>query len=278
VGIREFIARFRSKTLDDPTAFREFVIQTLALRFDGLQVDRAADPLVVVVSATNCGLQNLHAIQRRDNTTKSEMRELVIKHFERMFAKSDHHGHGPAPIHWADAKARLRPQFMPAEYAHQTPAPLAHVPVNADVSIALVVDLENTYSYVRTADLSLWGVSYDAAFEQAVANLDSASTEMAAHISDGPNSFVAVELKDGYDAARILLPQFRAFLVERLGEPFLAGIPNRDFLICWSQQSSAEFQAFVKAKIASDCAVQPYPLTSAVLLVTESSLSPESAG
>ncbi|HEX2061609.1 MAG TPA: hypothetical protein VHK90_12790, partial [Thermoanaerobaculia bacterium] len=163
MSLRGFLGRFGRHELDDAEAFRAFVIGVLRERFAGLRVERDDEPLRIRLDANEFGLQNLHAVQQRDHPSREQIREIVVSHFERMFAEMDRTA-SPAPMYWTDVEPRLRPQIMPAEYAGQAPAPLAFVPLNEDVSIALVVDLENTYSYVRAEDLSLWGVSWDDAY------------------------------------------------------------------------------------------------------------------
>jgi hypothetical protein len=91
----------------------------------------------------------------------------------------------------------------------------------------------------------------------------------------GPDRFIGVQAADGYDAARILLPELCGFILSHLGEPFFAGIPNRDFLICWAADCSEQFHAFAREKIAGDYEVQSYPLTPSVIVATAEKIVPE---
>ncbi|HEX2062601.1 MAG TPA: hypothetical protein VHK90_17810, partial [Thermoanaerobaculia bacterium] len=93
------------------------------------------------------------------------------------------------------------------------------------------------------------------------------------HVSDPPEHFIAVEENDAFAAARLLLPRFRGFLADSLGEPFCAAIPNRDFLICWPAGAAPEFHEAIEAKVAEDYETQPYPLTRAVFVATRTSLA-----
>ncbi len=136
----------------------------------------------------------------------------------------------------------------------------------------MVLDLETSYAYVRDEDLPRWGITFEDAQDQAAANLNDASADMAVQLTEGPDAFAVIVMNDGYDAARLLVPQIRAFLGDHLGEPFLAAIPNRDFLICWRHSASSQFQNFVRDKVANDDQQQPYPLTGEVLSVTRSSI------
>lgn len=115
--------------------------------------------------------------------------------------------------------------------------------------------------------MSRWGITFEDPQDQAAANLNDASADMAVQLTEGPDAFAVIVMNDGYDAARLLVPQIRAFL---------AAIPNRDFLICWRHAASSQFQNFVRDKVANDVLQQPYPLTSEVLRVTRSSIDPAS--
>jgi hypothetical protein len=80
--------------------------------------------------------------------------------------------------------------------------------------------------------------------------------------------WVGIETKDGFDAARILIPRLREFLAGRLGSPFRFAIPNRDFLICWNAGASSRFAEFTASKVQKDFESQPYPLSPHVFEVT----------
>ncbi len=266
--------RLRTKTRQATPAFEDLVLTVLAERFGSSGFTRTDEPLVISFNGNRFGLQSLHAIYTRDALAHTELRDLIIQRFERLLGEMGSDG-GPAPLHWNDASARLHPQFMPSEFLKQAPAPLAHRPFNNDISIGIVVDRENTYSYVRVDDLPLWGKSFDEVFATALSNLDRASAGVEMHVSEGEDAFVAVEAGDGYDAARILVPGLRAVFAEHLGEPFFVGVPNRDFLICWSQSASESFHRSARAKIADDFSRQPYPLTGDIFVATSQTITPE---
>jgi hypothetical protein len=78
--------------------------------------------------------------------------------------------------------------------------------------------------------------------------------------------FAAVQRRDAYDAARLLLPEFRARVLSKLGDFVFAGIPNRDFLILWSKDFSGH-AGFV-AQIKKDSQSRPYPLTDEIFVIT----------
>ncbi|HEX7706452.1 MAG TPA: DUF1444 family protein [Thermoanaerobaculia bacterium] len=263
-----------SRRLDE-AAFEQLVLESLTARY-GEIFSSTDERLVLALGERRFGLQNLWAIYEKDRLDREALRTVVIEHFDRMLAELDEE-RGPAPLHWSEVRPRLRPQFMPAEYLEQAPAPLLFFPLNEDVAIGVVVDQSNTYAYVRAEDAELWGVPADAVFEMAIENLNAASADIPMHSGSDPDRFIAIEAGDGYDAARLLIPGLRAFIADHLGSPFFAGIPNRDFLICWARDASQEFQDFAREKIAADNAEQPYSLTAEVLIATSETITPESA-
>ncbi len=97
------------------------------------------------------------------------------------------------------------------------------------------------------------------------------------HATEAPQSLLAIQTGDGYVAARLLLPAMRKLAIEHLGEPCYAAVPNRDFLIMWSQSNAEEFQTLVRGQVRQDFESQSYPLTSTVFVVTEADVKPEVA-
>lgn len=274
VNWRKMFGSSPGQPSSDPNNFREFALCVLRERFHDADFTPANEPLVIRFGDHEFGLQSSMAAFLRDSLTSDETRELIVTHFERMLADLSPN-QGPSPVPWSEAEIRLRPQIMPIEYLEQAPAPLLAWELNDDVAIAIVVDHENSYSYVREEDLSVWAKTREAVREQAVENLNKASAGMQMQSSDGPDKFVGIQVADGYDAVRILIPKLREFLASQLGSPFYVGIPNRDFLICWSAACSQRFHDFARAKVAKDFEIQPYPLSPEVFVATADSFGPE---
>ena len=255
--------------------FQAFVLGILEDKFPerGFRAGGAEDLIV-------CGEQQfgLHNLQMRcgeeARADDPELRQFVAEHFAKMVKLVQQHTENDSPA-WATIEPRLRPQFMPAEYVARAPIvslPVGPSPGDAGVLIGIVLDSEAGYSYVRQEDGALWGRTAVELFDAAVENLRDASRELPMAMFPEPNLAIVIETKDGYDAARLLVPDLREFVANKLGEPFLAGIPNRDFLIMWSREASEEFQTFCRQKIAEDFRQQDHPLTPRILLATADGL------
>lgn len=243
-----------------PGAFESWVVDVL--RADAPELaPRKAGPEVVEVGDIHMGLQSLRAIALQGDLSELELRQLVLERTRRLAA-----GRPALPSTWDEARALVRPQLMPAEYLAE--APLLHRPFHSGVVAGLVLDEPDGYSYLRGQDCAAWQLEGDVVWEAAIANLNEASRGLEAHLDDGPDRWVVISMQDGYDAARILVPGIRAFLAERLGEPFFAGTPNREFLLAWASDCSPRYWEIVEGRLAKDWREQPYPLTPACSEVT----------
>ena len=166
-----------------------------------------------------------------------------------------------------DVKDRLYPQVMPAEYVESAPLRLISFPLSNEVSVGLVADFPETYMYLREIDLQRWDVAADDLFDQAQKNLEELTQSVQLQLAGADKDvFIAVTSGDGYDAARILIPTFQAFLSQHLGETFRFAIPNRDFLICWRLDCEESFHQQIASQIIADSSERPYPLSSSVFV------------
>lgn len=245
--------------------FRDTVVEVLRAEYPARRFEISADPWVITSASLRLGLQNLYATCRQGAPGAAEQRAIIKAHFDAVFAYEDTVA-TRAPLPWDQAKPLLRPQLVPAEYFETVHGP--HKALCDGVVEAYVVDSDSTYQVVSDEDVARWKVSPETLEEAAIGNLEAGSSGMKLSSQDGEDPFIIVALGDGYDAARILLPGFRRYAAQRLGEPFLAGIPNRDFLIAWSLKGSPEFQGRTRRAIVEDFSTQPHPLTQAVLQVT----------
>jgi hypothetical protein len=267
------LLKFMKPKVLSPVQFNRRVLATLSAAFPTEPFEATAEPLLLRHDPVEFGLQNLYSTYLRDKQTDDELDESVRAHFSRMLAFAREAG-GPSPVSWPEAEVLLRPQFMPVEYPKGIP--LVSFPFSSRVAVALVVDAQDGYSYVRLEDAEAWQKSPDDLYAVAVANLDSQSAGVEMVTSEGPERFIGIEAKDGYDAARLLLPGIRQHVTASLGSPCLAAIPNRDFLFFWSEDNTPRFHSFAREKIDHDFAVQPYPLTPEFISVTADRIAPVS--
>jgi uncharacterized protein YtpQ (UPF0354 family) len=78
-------------------------------------------------------------------------------------------------------------------------------------------------------------------------------------------TMVVCETRDGYAATRILLPDLMATWAERIPGRMLIGVPNRDFLIAFSDRNPAHVAAIAR-QVRRDAAQRDHPLCADLLL------------
>jgi hypothetical protein len=111
-----------------------------------------------------------------------------------------------------------------------------------------------------------------------VANLEAPSKDATIEPkgpATGVGHCVAIAIKDGHGATRLLLPGIRARLMAALGDFVYVGIPDRDFLVAWSRDYSY-YEQFIE-QIAQDFQRRPYPVTGALFVVTPAGVRPATA-
>ena len=253
----------------DAESFRDFVLSVLSEAFpaEPFQAGERAD--AIRWKESEIGLHNLHADAAMLRTEPDKVRQAIVEHFARIVQLTDVEL-AMLPGTWEEARTRVRLQLMPAAFAKSGVS--VTYPFLDEVLISVVVDAEHGYAYVRSEDVERWDVSLIDLYEAACENLTEASQNLAISYYQGPPSIIALDTNDGYAAARILLPSLREFVSEKLGSPFCAGIPNRDFLIMWSAETDDEFQARMKSQLIEDTHSRSHPLSSRILRVTDESI------
>lgn len=247
----------------DPEQFRERVLAHLREEFPELAVE--APPTewdLLIVPPVQLGLANMRARFESSDQTEETLRTLVREHVAIL---QENQGEWPD---FESVRERLRPQLMPE--SHTQEAPLIAFPFAGDLFIGIVIDAANSYTYVTEQHAETWEKGSRELLEVALSNLDVASRGMNLHFSghDAVKILIAQQA-DGFDAARILLPDLRKLAGERLGLPYHFAVPNRDFLIMWSADAPDEIMEALSAQVATDAVNQPYPLTPSLFLVEE---------
>lgn len=257
-----FRSIFKNRSTADGRNFRERVLKLVRVTYPGIPFEAPAQSAdLIVVKGTQIGLQNLKAKFDQSDRTQQSFEQLVAEHFQFVFHEE------PSVPDFFVASRKLRPQIMPPEYAQQVP--IVSFPFGRTLAIGIVLDSDKGYLYLKREDALRWNKSERELLDIATTNLDEASRKMQMQSSDSEEAkWVGIETKDGFDAARILIPKLREFLAGRLGSPFCFAVPNRDFLICWSIGASTRFSDFTTSKVRKDFENQPYPLSPHVFEVT----------
>ena len=257
-----FRSFFKNRPTPDAGSFRDRVLKLAKASYPGVPFEAPAQSAdVIVAKGTQIGLQNLKAKFNQSDRSQQTLEQLVAEHFH--FVLQDE----ASVPDFDTARQKLRPQIMPPEYAQQ--APIISFPFGQTLAIGIVLDSDKGYLYLKSENALRWNKSHKELLDLAIANLDEASRKMQMQSTEDEEvKWVGIETKDGFDAARILIPKVREFLASRLGSPFRFAVPNRDFLICWNTGASKRFSDFTASKIHKDFETQPYPLSPHMFEVT----------
>jgi len=246
---------------------RTEALELLRSKFPEQKFEIGNAPDVIRMGETEFGLQNLRSkLCASLPSSKQQRDDELAAYFERM-VPSVENSQSNLSMPWTVARDKVRVQFMHADYLRPFNGKkvLVSRPFIPDVHIAVVVDQPTGYMYVREEDRGRWKIGEKVLFETALKNVD--VNYKSARLQGGgkPDPFLASEEKDGYDAVRLLLPWVRSEAAKHLGNPFFASISNRDFLIMWGIDNSADFQERARQNIALDYGSQPYKLSPLVL-------------
>ena len=244
-------------------SFRQGVVALLKSQHPGWAITLPDDPTMLDIDSKTFSLTNIYLHVRTMPQVQSE--HEIMAFFENGMLP----GNAPGDEAFSVAQANLRPQIIPDDYK-QTASDIVARPFYVGLSVAYALDEDKRYQLLREPDLKAWAVARSEVETQAVANLENLSG--AVTLSPRPNAeagaFVTVDMSDGYDAARLLLPRFMARLRASLNvSSAFVGIPNRDFLVAWTPDFAAR-RGFA-AKIAEDAQRRPHPLTDALFVSSD---------
>jgi hypothetical protein len=261
----KFTNLFKKTDLDEKNAFRKQVLQILRKRFPQYDFTEGTDFEQITFGELSLGLTNLRAKFLLTSQTQNELENLVIEQFAHLPKSVEYFSKIESQETWEAVKTLVILQIMPVEYADRFSA--VNFPLGDEVVIGIVVDDENSYRYTTENDLVTWEVSKDEIYQTALQNLKAKSSDIEMSVIPEPFGLVVINTMDSFDAARILLPALRKFFAEQIGSPFYFGIPNRDFLICFSSTAGEEMQRNIRNQIVNDNAERPYPLSRHIFMV-----------
>jgi hypothetical protein len=245
--------------------FRDLVLNQLEAEFPS-RTFRAnpADPSSIFVDGFRLGLDNLRRQYEQSDRSDKTLKQLVTNHMTLFTAEAGSTLRFPSSFD--KARDRLLPQIMPAAIAADTNQ--IRFPFAGGLLTGIVADQDRAYMYLTRDTLDRWGTPKEDIYRIAIENLEARTKGLKLQqFKRGDTSFIAIGAGDGYDAARIMLPGLKKLLGEKLGFPFNFGVPNRDFLICWSASADEGSRQFVKGKLKEDFQHQPYPISLSVFQV-----------
>jgi uncharacterized protein YtpQ (UPF0354 family) len=180
----------------------------------------------------------------------------------------------PAPVSEQEAAQSLLPLLNQATFLEEVgkqriSAPI-HRPFAAGLVITYVLDAPGYRAYMNQEMLSKIDAAPDEVLDTvhrlALDNLRKLIRRGDTRTAGvGDQTVIACETRDGYAATRLLLPDLMATWAERVPGQMLIGIPNRDFLVAFSDRNP-QLVANMTRQIRRDAKRREHPLTPQVLV------------
>ena len=167
---------------------------------------------------------------------------------------------------YSDLSERIYPMIKPLamllEVRERRLPMLAYREFLGDLMIAYVIDEDRSVAYLNEEHLDRWGVSVQDVHAQAIANLRRRTDANVKYttVGAGEQRLFIYNSGDGYDAARLLLSDVLSGWARDLPGQLVIGIPNRDFMIAFSD-ANPEILRAVAAQVQADAVQQQYGLT-----------------
>lgn len=250
-----FSASILAKSLD-AAQFQDHVLQFLQTNYKQYSSGKTGTSGTIQFGGMSIALDKLYQPYSAGQISDAQLDEVLKQYFTSVTAELAKLADSKT---WDKIKDFVRPQMAPAAYLER--ANLVYHELDEHAIATYVVDDEKAYKYVTYEHLAQWKVSPEQLSAAAMSNLTQASANTSMNIANKGNKFIIIQTKDGYDAARIMVPEIQKFVMQNLGEPFYAAFPYRDFLIVWSPENGEEFESKVMGNIRQDHARQQYALS-----------------
>ena len=250
--------------------FSRQVIDIVRARFPLVKIARAEQTFSLKINGHIASLENLYRMSLlRPQDVKHHVERWAVELLRAAEGSPDQ----DAPFE--QIKDRILPMIILQSEEEPGGAAIVAEPLVAGLQIAYAIDSDRTIAYIPQAAFARWNMTVDDLHDVAIANLVARSEAISAHAAadeDGEVNLILFQTMDGFDASRILLPTLHDRLREHLGSPFVAGIPNRDILLCF--RNDEETVERLKDKIADDYRQMPHQVTEKLLLVTADGIAP----
>lgn len=139
---------------------------------------------------------------------------------------------------------------------------LVYRPFLGDLMITYVIGEGKRLAYINEQHLERWQISDHELHIQAITNLRQRTSEIGSYTAtgEGAQRLVIFNTQDGFDATRLLLPELLAELCSQFPGRMVIGIPNRDFMILFSDADDT-ILANVASQIEADATQHANGLT-----------------
>lgn len=253
--------------------FIEQVLAYIAEKFPLVKVARGESAFSLKIDGQTASLENIYRMTMlRPEQSRQHIERWIVELLRAAEGTPDRHSK------LDDIRDRILPMVLPGVPSDKPNEGVSQVLVEG-LQVAYAIDGDRTISYITRKQFERWNITLDELHEIAIDNLIKRSESIeaqAAHDGTGQINLILFQTLDGYDASRLLLPTLHSKLKQYLGSPFMAGIPNRDILLCF--RADDETVGRLTKQIAEDFRSMPHQVTDKLLLVTADGLARHTAG
>jgi uncharacterized protein YtpQ (UPF0354 family) len=209
-------------------------------------------------------LSNLY----REVRAAPNRKEQIVEHFVKSLGQSVDLPLGQET--WEEAQPRLLPLLKPRSYLESNSATRSSLVTDwlADVVICYALRTKDIFRFVTTYDAERWELDAQALHQVAVANLCGLSWPSKLEASRQPDGgrIMVITTSDGLASSRLLHPDLHRLFSGPLGSPFLAGIPDRDTLVVFSNRRRLKQRT--ERQLRKDYRTSSYPISPRPFVVT----------
>lgn len=187
------------------------------------------------------------------------------------------HAQTRGAVSFDEIRDRVYPMLKPIEiladiFERKLPM-LAYRPLLADLIITYVIDEERSVVYLNDEHMAAWGVREEELYKQSLENLRrrTLKPDMCTIVGEGDRQLIIYSTEDGYDAARLLLTELLEEWQQQLPGQLVIGIPNRDFLVGFSDANPAILRQIAQ-QISVDASQREYALTDQLFTLVDGRL------
>lgn len=178
---------------------------------------------------------------------------------------------------FAVVAAQVRPMLKPVALLLDVRERGVPLPVYrefmADLIITYVIHETNRAAYITDDHLRRWGINAAQLHARAVQNLQRVTDGVQSVTSGvGDQRLFMFNSGDGYDATRLLLTDVLAGWAAKVPGNLVVGVPERDFLIAFSDANQDILRA-ISAQIAADAVSKAHGLTEQLFTLARGTIS-----
>lgn len=209
----------------------------------------------------------------RDVQRHPQRREEIVRRFvENVVFVPDDMGQEE----WAEVQDRIVPVLKPRAY-FKAEGPTQHILKSewlGEVFLCYAIRSEKTFRFVTGWDVDRWAINEELLHRVAIENLAELPWPQRMEGSRDPSGgrIVLVLTDDSFSASRLLHPEFHTLFSQRLGSPFIAGIPDRDTLVAFSDRPALRRR--ISRQVRKDYNASSYAISPRLFLVTADGVAP----